>query len=643
MHKQIVTLFLCIAASSGVLFAQNAAVTVNVDAIANRHTISPLIYGTAFATTAQLNELNATVNRQGGNGETRYNWQANGSNRAVDYFFESIGENSATAGEHADTFISDTHAAGAQPMITVPMIGWVAKLAPGRNKLASFSVAKYGAQQQTDQFMPDAGNGITPGGANVTGNDPNDANMAADSAFQLSWFQHLVSTWGTAANGGLRYYMLDNEHSIWHSSHRDVHPTGATMDEIATKMCDYSDRIKSVDPNAQVTGPEEWGWSGFFYSGYDQQYGQLHNYNGVWPDRAAHGNMDYSPYLLNEMRKHDLITGHRTIDVFTLHFYPQGGEFGDDVTTATQQLRNRSTRSLWDPSYTDESWIADKVMLIPRMKSWVSTYYPGTKIGLTEYNWGAEGSMNGATAQADIVGILGREAVDMATRWTTPDPSSPAYKAMKIYRNYDGSKSTFGDISVSAGGPNPDVVSAFASVRSSDKALTVMIVSKALTGNTPATIAIGNYAASGAAQRWQLASNAITHLADVALASNAVALSLPPQSITLLVIPGNTDVVAPALTVANGTASAAGVTLSGTASDNTAVTMVKWACSGATATSGTMNGTSSWSGTLLLNSGTTDVTISACDAAGNCTAQVVSVLEKRSLPVAPPTGRRRSS
>ena len=81
-------------------------------------------------------------------------------------------------------------------------------------------------------------------------------------------------------------------------------------------------------------------------------------------------------------------------------------------------------------------------MLIPRMKNWVASYYPGTKIGITEYNWGAEGHINGATAQADILGIFGREGLDLATRWTTPAAARPLYKAMKMFRNYDGNKST---------------------------------------------------------------------------------------------------------------------------------------------------------------------------------------------------------
>src|SRR5258708_39922054 len=132
---------------SATLHGQNAPITINVDAAANRHPINPNIYGMAFASGADLADLNCPLNRSGGNAETRYNWQANASNRAADYFFESIPGTSAVPGEHDDTFIGDTKAAGAQAMITVPIIGWVAKLGPGRDKLASFSVAKYGQQQ----------------------------------------------------------------------------------------------------------------------------------------------------------------------------------------------------------------------------------------------------------------------------------------------------------------------------------------------------------------------------------------------------------------------------------------------------------------------------------------------------------------
>jgi hypothetical protein len=519
--------------------AQNAAVTIAVDANLNRHQISPLIYGLAFASTAQLADLNCPLNRSGGNATTRYNWQLNASNRAADWYFESIAESSAVAGEFGDTFFSDSKAAGAQAMLTVPTIGWAAKLGPNRSKLASFSIAKYGAQTDNDwQWFADAGNGVRKSdGQFVNGNDPTDANVAVDSTFQQGWVQHLVGRWGAASSGGLRYYILDNEPSIWHATHRDVHPTGATMEEIRDRVLDYAAKVKSVDPTATVVGPEEWGWSGYLYSGYDQQYGSLHNWSS-FPDRAAHGNQDYLPWLLDQLRQNDLATGRRLLDVFSVHYYPQGGEFSDDTSQAMQLLRNRSTRSLWDANYVDESWINDKVQLVPRLRNWVNTYYPGTKTAVTEYNWGAESHINGATAQADILGIFGREGLDLATRWTTPDASTPTYKAIRMYRNYDGNNSTFGDTSVSASVPNPDNLSAFAALRSSDGALTVMVVGKSLSGNTPTTINLSNFAAAASAQVWQLTStNQITRLADISFSGNSLQLSVPPQSITLLIIP----------------------------------------------------------------------------------------------------------
>ncbi|HEV2719421.1 MAG TPA: glycoside hydrolase family 44 protein, partial [Thermoanaerobaculia bacterium] len=485
------------------LFAQ---VTINVDAAANRHPINPNVYGVAFATTAQLLDLNVPLNRSGGNATTRYNWQLNASNHAADWFFESIGETSALAGESADTFIRDTKAGGAQPMITIPILGWTAKLGPNRGNLASFSVAKYGAQQYTDPYMPDAGNGVRANGSEVAGNDPNDANMPVDALFQQAWVQHLVAQWG-----GVRYYLLDNEPSIWHATHRDVHPTGATMDEVLAKMRDHAQRIRAADLSALICGPEEWGWGGYFYSGYDQQWAAAHDWSS-FPDRVAHGGADSVPWLVSQMRG--------LLDVVTVHYYPQSGEFSDDVSTAMQLLRNRSTRSLWDPNYVDESWIGDKVRLIPRMREWAG----GLPVGITEYNWGAESDMNGATAQADVLGIFGRAGLDLAARWTTPDAGSPAYDAIKIYRNYDGVKSSFGDTSVSASGTNPDSVAVFAAQRSSDGALTVMIVTKVLSGTTPATVKLANFTAAASAQRWQLAAGThVVRLADL----TSLSLTLP--------------------------------------------------------------------------------------------------------------------
>ena len=186
--------------------AQSGAVTVGIDVAQSRRAINPNVYGVAYATPAQLADLNTPLNRYGGNNTTRYNWQINADNRGQDWYFQSIPESSATAGKRGDDFITDARSAGAQPALTIPTIGWVARLGANRAKLASYSIAKYGPQTGNDaQWFPDAGNGIRASdGARITWNDPADANTPNNATLQRGWINHLVTRWGMAVNGGLK-------------------------------------------------------------------------------------------------------------------------------------------------------------------------------------------------------------------------------------------------------------------------------------------------------------------------------------------------------------------------------------------------------------------------------------------------------
>jgi hypothetical protein len=86
--------------------------------------------------------------------------------------------------------------------------------------------------------------------------------------------------------------------------------------------------------------------------------------------------------------------------------------------------------------------------------------------------------------------------------------------------------------------PDPDRLSAFAALRSWDGALTVMVVNKVLSGSTPLTLNLAGFSAEGTAETWQLrATNVIQRLADAPVAGGTIAASLPPQSITLFVVP----------------------------------------------------------------------------------------------------------
>jgi hypothetical protein len=516
---------------------------IGVDAGANRNPISPLIYGVAFATSNELSDLNFTMNRSGGNEESTYNWEINAHGKGADYYFESYPDASATPGESADSVVANSKAAGAQPLITIPMIGWGPKLGPDRAILPSYAISKYGPQTGFDPYFTNAGNGVSvTNNTLITWNDKTDANTSVDTNFQKGYVEHLIDNWGVSTNGGVGYYIMDNEHSLWFSTHQDIHPVGPTMQEIFGKIVAYASMVKSLDPHALVAGPEEWGWSGYLYSGYDQQWAsQNGNYNPAdYPDRSTNGGWDYMPWLLNQLHQYNTTNGQRLLDYFTLHCYPQEGDVSSqtDVSTATELLRNESTRQFWDTNYVDPSWINSVIDLIPRMQGWVAAYYPGTKIGITEYNWGAEPYINGATAQADLLGIFGRQGLDLATRWTTPDPSTPTYLAMKMYRNYDSQGGAFGDTSVLAGGPDPDNIAVFAAQRSSDASLTIMVVSKYLTGTAPIVLNVTNFTGNGTAQVWQLnSSNAIAPLSALPYSAGTLQTVVPGQSVTLFVLP----------------------------------------------------------------------------------------------------------
>ena len=558
--------------SAGLGLAQNPATTVNVDANANRHAINPNIYGIAYGDAHDMTTLNAPLNRWGGNSTSRYNWQIDAHSAASDWYFETYSDGSGTPSESADAFVASTRANnGAEPLFTIPMIDYLANLGPNRSTLEGFSVKKYGAQQSTDPWNSDAGNGVSSStGKNITGNNPLDTGVANSTTIQQGWLQHFVSTFGAASTStGIKYYVLDNEPSLWNSTHRDVHPNPSTYQEMYNKIVAYAGAIRAVDPAAKIVGPEEWSWWAMFFSGLDQANG----WSAANSDYNTHNQTYYYPWLLQQLYAYKQQTGTQLIDVLTVHCYNGAPDGGDD-SLAGQQYRNRETRILWDPNFQDPSWYGDigingrVINWIPTMKAMVSQYHPGLEIGCTEYNWGDEANLNGATTQADVLGIYGREGFDLATRWTVakntntnPTTYYVTYLASQIYRNYDGGGSTFGETSVQAGVANPDNLSAFASVRDSDGALTVMVINKQQ-GSTPVTVSLANFSTGAKAQAWQInsaAQTSIARLADVDVANNSVSATVPSQSITLFVIPSGGTVSAPsaptglAATVGNGT------------------------------------------------------------------------------------------
>jgi hypothetical protein len=165
------------------------------------------------------------------------------------------------------------------------------------------------------------------------------------------------------------------------------------------------------------------------------------------------------------------------VDVLDIHYYPQasGVALSDDESAATSALRLRSTRSLFDPTYVDESWIGEAVRLVPRMRELIDAHCPGLGLAITEYSWGNDDGLSSALAQVDVLGIFGREGVDMATRWVAPATGTRVEDAFRVFLDYDGAGSRVAGDSVRATSSEPRSVTAHG-VRAPDDRLFVVLV-----------------------------------------------------------------------------------------------------------------------------------------------------------------------
>jgi hypothetical protein len=394
--------------------------------------ISPFIYGIAAGDDGWAKVL-PPVRRWGGNPMSRYNWEGHFNNSARDWFFENH-----PAGAYSQ-FLADTAAQGALTALTVPMLGWVAK----DGTSYSFPVSVFGPQKDTDPWRRDAGNGVNAANANIPPGPPTRTSVEAPPGWAKRWVSAIRANDSTTGKRSVYEYILDNEPMLWNTTHRDVHPEPLGYDELLERTIQYGSAIREADPDAIIAGPAEWGWSNYSYSAKDLAG------HALKADRLAHGNTPLVEWYLRKLREHEQQTHTRVIDVLDLHYYPQasnvygGGNGG--VDRATQLLRLRSTRSLWDSAYVDESWINDTVRLLPRMTEWVDKNYPGRGISIGEWNFGGQKDITGALATAEALGRFGQFGVTSAFYWTSPPAGSASSFGFLAYRNFDGKGGHFLD------------------------------------------------------------------------------------------------------------------------------------------------------------------------------------------------------
>jgi hypothetical protein len=481
---------------------------VKVDVNKSIQPISPKIYGVSGAYFEYLQALRPTFSSWGGNTSTRYNWKlGNAWNAGSDWFYRN-GNYGIESGNVADMFVSEAMTMGIDVRLALPTLGWVAK----------------NDDMETCSFpLPEGGCGDAEGSncANpIHVADPNLANIPIDVDFVADWVNHLLTKKGF----DIAYFAMDNEPELWGYTHYDVHPTCTTYSEILDRYLLHARAVREIAPEVMLAGPVTCCW--YYY--WESAAGNA--------DKQEHSSQEFLPWFLDQVRKHDEEYGKRTLDVLDIHYYPEG-LYNDDISEGLAAKRLRSTRSLWDPNYEDESWIGEPVNLIPLMQDVIKRHYPGTLLGISEWNWGADTTMNGALAIADVLGIFGREGVHYAAYWRYPEIDSAGFYAFKLYTNYDDKGSRFGDTSVWSNSSSAEEIGSHAAVDRTTGNLHLMLLNKQPEKETEIFIYLEGYPTDTMAQYYRLSSNKLNEyeISTIPAEAEGFTIKLPAYSITHLI------------------------------------------------------------------------------------------------------------
>jgi hypothetical protein len=537
----------------------SSSITVSINALANRHQISPFVYGNNDETISDITDVGYSYSRWGGNDASNYNWQLQTRNSAADWYFEDYGGAGDTVG-----MITNVQNAGSHVLTTMPMMSWVAGQAESSsNRNWSYSVAIFGAQCSVDPYNTDAGNGQktdcqTPVTTNAvttayyplvdTAQEcPSGTTDGTTCIDRETWAKALATAFGSGTCSvpystitSCHFYDMDNEPDIWNGTHRDVHPVASGYDELANLYEQEATNLKTWDPSAVRFGPVFCCW--WFY------------WNGAnGNDKAAHGGVDFLPWWLNQIYWLDQINGVRTLDVFDIHAYADCGPTTNFTNAQLQAATVACARYYWDPATvnpdTNNTYTTNEEpnpgipFHIPRFKAMVNAIYPGTPLSYTEWGAGlaanASSDFSTAIADADTLGAFGREGLSFASRWGGPSSGTAEYEAWKMYTNYDGSHDGFGTVSVTdTNNGDPDLFSSYAALNSTGTVMTIMVLNKDPGNTANVTFNLSGFSASTYVA-YTLASTAATAISASSSAAWNASQSFAPYSITLLVINGS--------------------------------------------------------------------------------------------------------
>jgi hypothetical protein len=503
---------------------------------------------------------------------TGYNWETNASNAGSDWYHHSDyfltgGQSNLPPGAAVSGMIQSAAASDRAALVTIPMAGYVSADADG-----TVDETEIAPSPRWKEIVPQKAT-IYPGSALSTNPNKTDGYVFTDE------FVHWAET--TKQAGQPLWYSLDNEPGLWGESlppgwqsgsepfpccnpangvnpspegrtHPTIHPYAPTFNEMRDKTIAHASAIKDVSPDTLVFGGVGYGWNEF--TTLQDAPGRVTS--PAHPGGDQTGELHYYEWLLREVAEEESQQGRKLMDVLDLHWYPEaqgGGEriTGSSTSSSVVAARVQAPRSLWDPTYTETSWISQwstwvgspgnpgPVTLLPRVQRDIDDFNPDTRIAITEYNYGAGNHYSGGIAQADFLGILGRAGVFAASWWDLGHGSDFINAAFDIFRNYDGEGGQFGDRSIAADSSEIADAAIYASLDSADPNRVVLVAINRTAMAQTAGIAVTHGRVFDHAEVYRFAGNAasIVRDADIELdLLNAFQYTMPAWSVTTLVL-----------------------------------------------------------------------------------------------------------
>ena len=519
------------ASMNNISYAQQQTVNITVSPSEEHKEISPYIYGVNSG--VDLNAVSAGALRLGGNRLAAYNWENNVSNAGSDwkhlsdmYLLDNVAEDiKPLPGAAAIQLANDAQNGGVPyTLLTLQMLGYTSS-----NKTGVVPEEKSAPSEYWDKVVnrKESEFTLTP--------DTKDGYVYMDE-----YLNYLITTLGNSASEtGIKAYALDNEPALWHHTHSRVQKEPVNCKELMDKSIDLARVVKEMDSGAEVFGPSLFG-----YSAYDCLADA-----SDWSSIKAENNYRwFIDYYLDEMSKAEQEYGTRLLDVLDIHFYTeQKGACGERCCNHYDndeciQARLDSVRSLYEDGYIENSWIADTgaefFPLLPNLKQSIDTYYPDTKLSVSEYNFDGGDHISGAVVQADMLGIFAEYGVYFASIWSF-DNNDYQLAAINMFTNYDGMGNRFGNTLVKSEYDRTDI-SVYSSIDGVDEGkVKIMVINRSLHEETPVNISLSSDKEYIGADVYSLYGNspAIQQLQSVdTIEGNTFSYTLPPLSVTEFIV-----------------------------------------------------------------------------------------------------------